>query len=123
MKKLLVANRSEIALRVIRTAKEMGIETVAVYSEPDRRAPYVDQAAEAYYLPGDTYNETYLNQDAILDIARRSGADAIHPGYGFLSESADFAAHVLERGLTWVGPRPQVLEDLGERSVPGVWPM
>ena len=115
MKKLLVANRSEIALRVIRTAKEMGIETVAVYSEPDRRAPYVDQATEAYYLPGDTYNETYLNQDAILDIARRSGADAIHPGYGFLSESADFAAHVLERGLIWVGPRPQVLEDLGDK--------
>lgn len=80
MKKILIANRAEIALRVIRTATEMGIPTVAIYSEPDRRAPYVDRADEAYYLPGDTYNETYLNQEAILDIARRSGADAIQIG-------------------------------------------
>lgn len=115
MHKLLIANRSEIALRVIRTAKEMGIETVAIYSEPDRTAPYVDQASEAYYLPGDTYNETYLNQDAILDIARRSGADAIHPGYGFLSESDSFASAVQDAGLIWVGPNPQVLEDLGDK--------
>lgn len=115
MKKILIANRAEIALRVIRTAKEMGIPTVAIYSEPDRRAPYVDRADEAYYLPGDTYNETYLNQEAILDIARRSGADAIHPGYGFLSESDEFASKVMEAGLTWIGPKAGVLEDLGDK--------
>ena len=83
MKKLLIANRGEIALRVIRTAREMGIATVAIYTDQDRNAPYVDRADEAFHLPGDTYNETYLNMDRIVDICERSGADAIHPGYGF----------------------------------------
>ncbi len=115
MKKLLIANRSEIALRVIRTAREMGIATVAVYSEADRNSPYVAQADEAYRLSGDTYNETYLNQGLIIDICRRSGADAIHPGYGFLSESSEFAAKVLDAGIVWVGPKPEALDELGDK--------
>ena len=113
--KLLVANRGEIALRVIRTAREMGIATVAVYSESDRDAPFASAADEAYRLPGDTYAETYLNESLIIDVARRSGADAIHPGYGFLSEVPSFAKAVLDAGLIWVGPKPDVLVDLGDK--------
>ncbi len=115
MKKLLIANRGEIALRVIRTAREMGIATVAVYSESDRDSPFAQAADEAYRLPGDTYAETYLNGDLIIDVARRAKADAIHPGYGFLSEVPQFAQAVLDAGLTWVGPRPGVLVDLGDK--------
>ena len=84
--KLLVANRGEIALRVVRTAREMGIPTVAVYAEQDRHAQYVQMADDAYLLSGDTYKDTYLNEDLLIDILQRSGADAVHPGYGFLSE-------------------------------------
>ncbi|MFC0266250.1 ATP-binding protein [Alloscardovia macacae] len=115
MKKLLIANRGEIALRVIRTAQEMGIQTVAIYSDQDRLAPYVQRASEAYHMPGDTYNETYLNVERILEIAERAHADAIHPGYGFLSENPDFARRVLDAGLTWVGPRPEALHELGDK--------
>lgn len=117
MKKLLIANRGEIALRVIRTAREMGIATVAIYSDQDRNAPYVDRADEAFHLPGDTYNETYLNMDRIVDICERSGADAIHPGYGFLSENSTFAQKVLDADIVWVGPRPEVLDDLGDKII------
>ncbi|WP_018143472.1 ATP-binding protein [Alloscardovia criceti] len=115
MKKLLIANRGEIALRIIRTAHEMGISTVAIYSDQDRNAPYVAQADDAYHMSGDTYNETYLNMDRIIEIAQRSEADAIHPGYGFLSEISAFARKVLEAGLIWVGPRPEVLDELGDK--------
>lgn len=115
MKKLLVANRGEIALRVVRTAQEMGVTTVAVYANQDRDAAYVQMADEAYLLPGETNNQTYLNEDAILEVAKRSGADAIHPGYGFLSEVASFAEKVVQAGLTWVGPKDQVLTDLGDK--------
>ena len=117
MKKLLIANRGEIALRVIRTAREMGIETVAIYSDQDRNAPYVEMADEAYHMSGDTYNETYLNMDRILEIAQRSHADAIHPGYGFLSENAQFATRVIDAGITWVGPNPEALDELGDKII------
>ena len=86
VKKLLIANRGEIALRVVRTAKEMGISTVAVYSEQDRNSRYVDMADEAYLPSGDPYEDTYLNEDLLIDILHKTGADAVHPGYGFLSE-------------------------------------
>lgn len=115
MKKLLVANRGEIALRVVRTAQEMGIATVAVYADQDRDAQYVQMADEAYLLPGDTYRDTYLNEDLLIDILHRSGADAVHPGYGFLSEVADFARKVQEAGAIWVGPAPQALTALGDK--------
>lgn len=115
MMKLLVANRGEIALRVVRTAAEMGHSTVAVFSDADRNAPYVAQADEAYHLPGATAAETYLNQDLLLGIMERSGANAVHPGYGFLSENSEFAARVQQAGHIWVGPDPQVLDGLGDK--------
>ena len=105
--KLLVANRGEIALRVVRTAREMGIPTVAVYAEQDRHAQYVQMADDAYLLSGDTYKDTYLNEDLLIDILQRSGADAVHPGYGFLSEVASFAQKVIDAGAAWVGPNPE----------------
>ncbi|RBP99346.1 ATP-binding protein [Bifidobacterium xylocopae] len=115
MRKLVVANRGEIALRVIRTAREMGIATVALYAERDRQAPYVQLADEAFLLPGDTNQETYMNADLIVDTALRAGADALHPGYGFLSEFSSFAGKVIKAGITWVGPSPQVLDQLGDK--------
>jgi len=99
VKKLLIANRGEIALRVVRTAKEMGISTVAVYSEQDRNSRYVDMADEAYLLSGDTYKDTYLNEDLLIDILHKTGADAVHPGYGFLSEVPSFAQKVEDAAL------------------------
>ena len=113
--KLLVANRGEIALRVIRTAHEMGIATVAVYAEQDRNAQYVDLADESYLLSGDTYKDTYLNEDRLIEILQRSGANAVHPGYGFLSEVPSFAEKVERAGAIWVGPHPQALIDLGDK--------
>jgi propionyl-CoA carboxylase alpha chain len=110
--KLLVANRGEIATRVLRAARSMGIATVAVFSDPDRDAPFVAEADEAVPL-GDS--GAYLRADAILDAARRTGADAVHPGYGFLSERASFAEAVLAAGLRWVGPPPKVLAALGDK--------
>ena len=104
--RLLVANRGEIARRVIRTAHELGIETVAVFSEPDRGLPFVDEATYAVALGGTTSAETYLDAAKVLDAARRTGADAVHPGYGFLSENPDFAEAVSAAGLVWVGPTP-----------------
>ncbi len=115
IKKLLIANRGEIALRVIRTAHEMGISTVAIYAPTDRNAQFVEMADEAYALSGDTYRDTYLNEDAILDIIQRSGADSVHPGYGFLSEVASFAQKVNDAGVIWIGPRPEALIDLGDK--------
>ena len=115
IKKILIANRGEIALRVIRTAHEMGISTVAIYAPTDRNAQFVEMADEAYALSGDTYRDTYLNEDAILDIIKRSGTDAVHPGYGFLSEVASFAKKVNDAGVIWIGPRPEALIDLGDK--------
>ncbi|WP_300766421.1 biotin carboxylase N-terminal domain-containing protein [uncultured Bifidobacterium sp.] len=112
---LLVANRGEIALRVIRTAKEMGIRTIAVYAQQDRDAPYVDMADDAYLIAGDSYRDTYLNEDRVMEIVVRSGASAVHPGYGFLSESPSFARRVVETGVVWVGPSPGALERLGDK--------
>ena len=113
--KLLIANRGEIALRVVRTAREMGISTVVVYAEQDRHSQYVEMADEAFLLSGDTYADTYLNEDLLIDILRRSGADAVHPGYGFLSEVPSFADKVIESGATWVGPSSRALTDLGDK--------
>ena len=114
VKKLLIANRGEIALRVVRTAKEMGISTVAVYSEQDRNSRYVDMADEAYLLSGDTYKDTYLNEDLLIDILHKTGANAVHPGYGFLSEVPSFAQKVEDAGAIWVGPHHTALVDLGD---------
>ncbi|MFN8169280.1 MAG: biotin carboxylase N-terminal domain-containing protein [Candidatus Nanopelagicales bacterium] len=105
--RLLVANRGEIARRIIRTADELGIETVAVFSDADRGAPFVDEATYAVALGGSTSAESYLDAGKVLDAARRSGADAVHPGYGFLSENPDFASAVSDAGLVWVGPTPE----------------
>ncbi|ATL65925.1 acetyl/propionyl/methylcrotonyl-CoA carboxylase subunit alpha [Nocardia terpenica] len=113
--KVLIANRGEIAVRVIRAAKDAGIASVAVYAEPDADAPFVKLADEAFALGGQTSAESYLVFDKILDAARKAGADAIHPGYGFLSENADFAQAVLDAGLIWIGPSPRSIRDLGDK--------
>lgn len=113
--KVLVANRGEIAIRVIRAARDAGIASVAVYAEPDADAPFVAMADEAFALGGQNSAESYLVFDKILDAAKKSGADAIHPGYGFLSENGDFAEAVINAGLTWIGPSPQSIRDLGDK--------
>lgn len=113
--KILVANRGEIARRVFRTAREMGIATVAVYSDPDSGEPHMMEADEAVRLAGAASTETYLNIEAILSAAKETGADAVHPGYGFLSENADFARAVTRAGVTWIGPSPHSIEVMGSK--------
>ncbi|MEO6090776.1 MAG: acetyl/propionyl/methylcrotonyl-CoA carboxylase subunit alpha [Umezawaea sp.] len=115
LRKVLVANRGEIAVRVIRACRDAGLASVAVYADPDRDAPFVRLADEAFALNGGTSGETYLSVDKLLDVAKRAEADAVHPGYGFLSENAEFAQAVIDAGLTWIGPSPQAIRDLGDK--------
>ncbi len=112
---LLVANRGEIARRIMRTAREMGIATVAIYADGDAEAPFVTEADSAIALDGRTSAETYLDADKVLDACRRSGADAVHPGYGFLSENAGFAQAISDAGVTWIGPTPEVIAAMGDK--------
>ncbi len=115
IQRVLVANRGEIARRVFATCRRLGIETVAVHSDADAELPFVREADAAVRLPGNSPTDTYLRADLVLEAARRAGADAIHPGYGFLSENADFARAVIAAGITWVGPAPESIEQMGSK--------
>jgi acetyl-CoA/propionyl-CoA carboxylase biotin carboxyl carrier protein len=115
MKRVLIANRGEIAVRVIRACKDHGIESVAIYSEEDRSALHAKAADFAYSLNGVSAKDTYLNIEKIISLAKKSGADAVHPGYGFLSENAHFAQAVIDAGLIWIGPPPAAISALGDK--------
>ena len=114
--KILIANRGEIACRIIRTARRLGIRTVAVYSEADANAQHVRQADEAWPIGGSRPQESYLRGEVILDVARKAGAQAIHPGYGFLSENADFADAVEAAGLVFIGPKAASMRKMGSKA-------
>lgn len=116
IRSLLIANRGEIARRIIRTCRDMGIRSIAVFSDADRFSPYVEEADEAVYIGPSAPSRSYLNKAALLEAAGRSGADAVHPGYGFLSEHADFAQAVVESGLIWVGPHPEAIRQMGSKA-------
>lgn len=116
MKRILIANRGEIARRIIATAHRMGIETVAVFSDPDAEALHVREARQAYALGGSASADSYLRADKLLEAARATGADAVHPGYGFLSEDAGFAQAVQDAGLSWIGPPPAAIRALGSKA-------
>jgi acetyl-CoA carboxylase, biotin carboxylase subunit len=113
--KILIANRGEIALRIIRTCKRLGIQTVAIYSEADAGSPFVRQADESYCVGKPPVNQSYLNADEIIRVAKRSGAQAVHPGYGLLSENADFAKKCLDEGLVFIGPSPEIIASMGSK--------
>src|SRR5207302_6495143 len=115
-KKILIANRGEIALRIIRACHEMGISTVGVYSDVDRASLHVRKSDEAYAIGPAPAAESYLRMDKILDVAKRSGAEAIHPGYGFLSENAKFAQACADAGVKFIGPTPQAMEMMGSKT-------
>ena len=113
--RILIANRGEIARRVMRTARDMGISTVAIYAEGDVNAPFVKEADIAIPLKGRTSAETYLDVEQVLNACKTSGADAVHPGYGFLSENTAFARAVTEAGITWIGPSPEAIDKMGDK--------
>ncbi|UZJ77266.1 acetyl/propionyl/methylcrotonyl-CoA carboxylase subunit alpha [Fictibacillus sp. KU28468] len=115
MKKILIANRGEIAGRIVKTCSEMGIESIVVYSDADKELPYVQQATRAYHLGEPPVIKSYLNQDKIIEIAQSEKVDAIHPGYGFLSENGEFAKKIEELGITFIGPSPNVVEAMGDK--------